>query len=452
MPPLDFRMTWSGDFTIAYDVVGDGPVDIIHLPGFISNVAWNRFVPPFAAFLESLGSFARVISVDPRGVGASDRYPPSDAATLEESVDDVLAVMSSASSGRPCVFGVQDAGFIAMLAAASHPDLIGSLVLFGAAPSYVRSDETPWQWSRDAWAAQAGSMRDASANDLALEYIREAAPTFTGKAEALEWIKTLLALTTGRGAGVASMLKYSEIDLRGILESITVPTLVLHRTLDPVEPLQSARYLADKIANARLVELPGRDALPWIGDSASVVAEIAEFVTGSRHAPAVQRELATVLFTDIVGSTETATALGDERWKRVLAEHDALARNEVERHRGRFIDSTGDGLLAVFDGPARAVHCALAIGRSVRPLGVEIRAGCHTGEVELDARNVRGIAVHIGARVASLAAANEVLVSRTVRDLVAGSGLTFQARGPHRLKGVEDEWDLFRASDDGAKV
>jgi class 3 adenylate cyclase len=446
MERIDTRYAWSGDFSIAYQVTGGGQTDLIYLPAWFSNVVANRTVPELGRFLERLETFTRLIVMDRRGVGCSDRLPPGQAATLEELVDDVLAVAASAqTTRRTMLFGVEDAGFVTMLAAATHPDRFSGLILFGAAPGYRRTEELPWQWEEDIYTASIESFRSAtSLAELADSYTREALPSLLDRPDSLDAARSLMALTQGAGSGMAEIRKMSEVDLVDLLPSIRLPTLVLHRTNDPIEPIESGRLLAERIPDARLVELPGDDALPWAGDQDAVLDEIEEFVTGTRGMHGSDRRLATVLFTDIVGSTRLASELGDASWHELLGKHHASVRSELERNRGIEVDTAGDGFFATFDGPARAVECARSIGEAVRPLGIEVRAGVHTGEVEVTRDDVRGISVHIGARVMALAEPSEVLVTSTVRDLVAGSGLLFEDAGEHELKGVPDRWRLYR--------
>ena len=444
----DTRFTWSGDFSIAYQVTGSGRSDLVYMPAWMSNVEANRLVPEQARFLERLESFSRLIVMDRRGVGCADRLPPGEAATLEELVDDVLAVLAAAhASRRTVLFGTQETGFIAMLAAATHPERLSGLILFGCAPTYRRSDDVPWGWDEDLWDAQLAQFKTAtSLREFADAYVRDSLPSVSERPEALRDIASLMALTTGVGGGMAEIRKFSEVDLLELLPAIRVPTLVLHRTDDPVEPIESGRLLAERIPGAQLVELPGIDALPWAGETDATLDAIEQFVTGDRATRPPDRRLATVLFTDIVGSTQLAAHLGDAAWGQRLAAHHARVRSELDRDRGVEIDTAGDGFFATFDGPARAVACAMRIAEAVRDLGLEIRAGVHTGEIEVDSDGIRGIAVHIGARVMALAQPSEVLVSSTVKDLVAGSGLAFEDAGEHELKGVPERWHLYRVA------
>jgi len=442
----DTQFTWSGDFSIAYQVVGEGSADLVYLPFWMSSVEGNWRVPPFARFMQDLAGFCRLVVMDRRGVGCSDRFPPGQAATLEETVDDILAVTEAAYCGRRTfLFGGQETGFALMLAVATHPDRFAGLILFGAAPSYQQSDDFPWAWSTDQVAAQVAAHRRAtSIAALAEAYVRRGLSSHADDRALVREVASLMAETEGRSAAQADFQRFFETDLRDLLPTIAIPTLLLHRTDDPTESIESARYLAAHIPGAQLVELPGSDVQPWAGDSGRVIQEIRAFVTGIRGETAPVRRLTTILFTDIVDSTRLAAAMGDAEWGRTLAGHHQVVRTALARFRGEEVETTGDGFLATFDGPARAVECARAIADGVRDLGLDIRSGCHTGEIELAGPDLHGLAVHIGARVAALAGPSETLVSSTVRDLVAGSGLAFEDAGEHELKGAPDRWRLYR--------
>jgi class 3 adenylate cyclase len=431
--------------SIAYQVFGRGAFDVLYVPGYQSNLVLNWDLPAYARFLRDLASFCRVIAVDRRGVGLSDRLSPDEYPPLEVMMDDLRRVLDEVGSERAAVVGILDGGYQCSLFAATYPERTRALVLYGTSASGAWSPEYPWQWKPDRWQTFLDEMASgwgtqAYSDDL----LRWFAPGAYRDESNRRWWARYQWLSASPGSAVAIERVYHQTDVRHVLPSIRVPTLVLHRREDPAEPVEGARYLARQIPAARYVELEGVDAPPWWGDSAAVVGEIQEFLTGTRRAPETDRVLATVMFTDIVSSTELLSSLGDARWKDVIAQHDERAREEIERHRGRYVDSTGDGILATFDGPARAVRCAQAIGGAVRSLGLTVRAGCHTGEVELADDGVRGIAVHIGARVLALAAPGEVLASSTVKDLVAGSGLAFEDAGEHELKGVPDRWRLYR--------
>jgi class 3 adenylate cyclase len=445
--PPELRYAHNDGFALAYQVLGDGP-DLIYLPGWVSNIEGNWLAPDHARFLERLSSFSRTIVVDRRGVGCSDRLPPGEAMTLEEGVEDLRMVARDAHSSRAALFGVQEGGFFASLAAATHPERFTKLILFGAAHTWLRTSETPWQWSVEDFEDAEAALTGPGLTDTAHSYIRNALPSYAGDAAAIRRMATLLALTQGPGAGVSETRMLREVNLRDLLPSIRVPTLVLHRTDDPVESVQSGRFLADHIEGATLVELAGNDTLPWVGESDAVVDEIERFLVGSSGAARLSspRALATVLFTDVVGSTQHASRLGDTEYRGLVEQHHRAIRRELTRHGGLEIDTAGDGFFATFDGPAGAVRCALAIVDAVRDLGIEVRAGVHTGEVETIDGKVGGIGVHIGARVSSAAGPSEVFVSSTVKDLVAGSGLAFEDAGEHELKGVPDRWRLYRVT------
>ena len=432
------QYTKSGDLHIAYQVTGSGPLDLVFVPGFVSHLEYQWEHPWSAHFFERLGSFSRLIRFDKRGTGLSDRV--GGIPMLEQRMDDVRAVMDAAGSERAALFGVSEGGPMSLLFAATYPDRTSALVLYG---SYARLSWAPdhscgrteaeWRTMIEAiekrWGEGAGSdMRS---------------PGAAGDEAYQQWLATYQRLAASPGAAVAVMEMNKEIDVRPILSAVRVPTLVLHRTGDRAIQTEQARYLADHIPGARLVEFPGIDHTPWVGDADAILDEIEEFLTGTRHEAEIDRVLATVLFTDIVGSTERAAALGDRKWRDLLDGYYALARRELARFRGREVDTAGDGFFASFDGPARGIRCAQAISAGVRPLGIEVRAGLHTGECEVIGEKVGGIAVHIGARVAGLARPGEVLVSNTVKDLVAGSGLSFEERGAHTLKGVPGEWRLY---------
>jgi class 3 adenylate cyclase len=347
------------------------------------------------------------------------------------------------------VFGVQEGGFYAQMAAATHPQRFTKLILFGAAHTWQQTSETPWGWSDEDFEDVEAGFGGPALTDVAEGYIRTALPSYAGDPVAIRRMAMLLALTESPGSGIAESVMTRQINLRDLLPTIAVPTLVLHRTEDPIESVESGRYLAEHIPGATLVELPGRDTLPWVGDSDPVLEEIRRFLVGEDAAAArapSPRSLATVLFTDVVGSTEHVAKLGDAGYRQVLERHHRAIRSELRRHGGIEVDTAGDGFFATFDGPARAIECALAICEAVRPLGIEVRAGVHTGEVETIDGKVGGLGVHIGSRVSAVAGPSEVLVSSTVKDLVAGSGLVLQDAGEHELKGLSDRWRLYRVS------
>ncbi len=444
--PPDTRFAYNGDFGLAYQVLGDGPTDLLYLPGWVGNVEANWLAPDHARFLERLASFSRVIVMDRRGSGCSDRLSPGQAITLEEGVDDLKTVARAAHSSHAALFGVQEGAFYAIVAAALQPERFDRLVVFGAAHTWRRTEEAPWEWSDEQWEDMAAITGGTAPTELAREYIRTALPSYAGDPATVRRMAMLIALSQGPGGAISEMRKLLEVNLRDLLPTIRVPTLVLHRTEDPTEPVESGRYLADHIEGATLVELPGRDALPWVGETDAVLEAIERFLTGSSSGARVSstRALTTVLFTDLVGSTERATELGDRTYRELIERHHRAVRAELARHEGLEVDTAGDGFFATFAGPARAVECARAIRDAVQGLGIQVRAGVHTGEVETIDGKVGGIGVHIGSRVAGAAGPSEVLVSQTVKDLVAGSGLAFEDAGEHELKGVPDRWRLYR--------
>jgi class 3 adenylate cyclase len=434
------RYAKSGDVNIAYQVVGDGPFDLIHVPMFVSNLELQWEDPAERRYYERLASFCRLIMFDKRGTGLSDRVA---VATLEERMDDLRAVMDAAGSQRAAVFGSSEGGALSILFTATYPERVSALVLYGAYPRMAWAADYPDGIPEEIQAITAqhfeenwGRGQEGGIPVWALAPDRADDPAWR-KAHG-RWER----LSASPGAAVAMYQMIFQIDVRHLLSAIRVPTLVVYRTAD-IQHAAGSRYLGAHIPGAKAVELPGSTYWPYLGDQDAILDEIEEFLTGVRPVPAPDRALATVLFTDIVSSTERAATLGDDAWTRTLDRHDAQVAREVERHRGRRINTTGDGMLATFDGPARAVRCAQAICGAVRSLGIEVRAGLHTGEIEHRGADIGGIAVHIGQRVSALAGPGEVLVSSTVKDLVAGSGITFADRGSHVLKGVPDEWRVF---------
>jgi class 3 adenylate cyclase len=435
------RYARNGDLYIAYVVIGEAPLDLLYVTSYESTPTLDswRSEPVVRRWVERLASFSRLILMDVRGTGLSDRI--TGAATLEDGVDDMLAVLDAVGSERTGILGfTHNAALVAMFTA-GHPDRVSGLVLYGAvAPNPTLRFDATWGWTDSQFEAVIDEILARTGQGVDLD---QTAPSLAQNTRFREWwIRKQVTFASPGGVRAAFMMM-QETDARPVFPTIRVPTLVLHRVDDQWSPVENSRYIAGQIPGARLVELPGNDGPAYAGDAEALAGEIEEFFTGIRRPTDADRVLATLLFTDIVGSTEKAAEMGDAPWKRVLAEHDERARLELERHRGRWINTTGDGLLATFDGPARAVRCAEAIRAAMHELGIEVRAGCHTGEVELVGTDVRGIAVHLAARVASLAEPGEVLVSSTVKDLVAGSGLVFHDRGMHRLKGVPDDWRLF---------
>jgi class 3 adenylate cyclase len=435
------RYAKSGDLNIAYVVEGDQPLDLVWIPPWISQVEYLWAEDSLTRVMDRLTQFARVITFDRRGSGLSD--PLAGAPTLEEQMDDVLAVMDAAGCERAAIAGTLEGGPMAAMFAATYPDRVSALILYAAfsratwAPGYefawsaeerqVRMDELVKHWG-EGWVA-AG-----------------VAPSRMADPDFLEWAGRLERLAASPSTIQRIFDLIGEFDVRDVLPSIRVPTLVLHRVEDTFIKIEHSRYLAERIPGAKLIELPGGDNMYSLGDSEALLGEMEEFLTGERHRTEPDRMLATVLFTDICNSTEHMARMGDRGWRYMLERHDALFRRSLERHRGREVKHTGDGFLATFDGPARAIRCAADHAESVASLGLEVRAGLHTGELEVMDGDLGGLAVHIAARVMDRADPCEVLVSSTVKDLVVGSGIAFQERGAHELRGVPGEWQLFSVS------
>jgi class 3 adenylate cyclase len=425
----------NDDVHLAYQTVGSGPPDIVFTWGPFSNLdlVWEH--PPARRFLDQLASAGRLIMFDKRGTGLSDRAAALP--TLEEQMDDVVAVLDAVGSDKAVLIGGGDAAMMTTLFAATHPQRTSALILSAPRVRITTTDDFPWAFPPDQWRDMSAQLSDNWGQGIS-QFV--AAPSSLGDEQARQWWARVERNSLGPGDVMRMFDVLAQTDVRPVLATIQAPTLIVHRSGDTFSPIDQGRYMADHIPGARLVELPGTDHAGWEGDAERGNDAIEEFITGHRPVREPERVLATVLFTDIVGSTEKARELGDRKWRDVLDRHDDLARAELDRYQGRLVKTTGDGLLATFDGPARAIRCASAL-REVLP--VPIRAGLHTGEVELRGDDVGGIAVHIGARVAAVAGKGEVLVSRIVKDLVAGSGIQFTDRGTHTLKGVPDEWQLY---------
>jgi class 3 adenylate cyclase len=436
------RYAKSGDTYIAYQVMGEGPLDLVWVPGFISHVEMQLELPLTASFFARLASFSRLIRFDKRGTGLSDRL--SAIPTLEERMDDVRAVMDAAGSTRAALLGLSEGGPMSIVFAATYPQRTSALILYGSSAREAWAPDNPWGATDEQIAAILKSREENWGNGKSVDRF---SPSLAGNEELRKLVGRLERASATPGAANALLLMSHGIDVRHVLPTIGVPTLILHRTGDLAVNVEGSRYLARHIKGAKYVELPGIDHNPWVGDANSIVGEIEAFLTGERREieHELDRVLATVLFTDIVGATTRIVQLGDRAWKDLLTQHHLLVREQIRRHRGREINTMGDGFLAAFDGPARAVRCGRAIADTVKKLGIHIRAGVHTGECEVMGEDLGGIAVHIGARIGALAAADEVLVSSTVKDLVAGSGLRFEGRGTHTLKGVPGKWSLFSA-------
>ena len=431
------RYAKSGDVHIAYQVLGSGAIDLVLVPGFVSNVEAIWSSPARARLLERLAGFCRLILFDKRGTGMSDRG--SQIFTLEQRMEDVQAVMDAAGSGRAALFGFSEGGPMSFLFAASHPQRTRALLLYGSYAKRSWAPDYPWGWKDDKWDVVLGNIERNWGTPEGVD-LNMWAPSLAADPQLAAGATAYFRAAASPGAALAVMRMNREIDVRAILPSVRVPTLILHRVGERVIDIENARYMARSIPGAKLVELPGIDHMMWVGDIEPLVQEVEEFLTGERHAAEPERVLATVQFTDIVQSTERAATLGDRKWRELLQEFQSLVRRQLVQFRGREIDTAGDGFLATFDGPARAIRCAAAVRQGARSQGIEIRAGVHTGECEIIGDKLGGIAVHIGSRVAGQAEPGEIIVSQTVRDLVAGSGMTFAERGTHALKGVPGDW------------
>lgn len=440
MPAPETKYARSGDVHIAYQVIGGGPLDLVFVPGFVSHVELEWEDPVTARFNRRLASFSRLILFDKRGTGLSDRASTAHLFTLEQRMDDVRAVMDAVGSQRAALFGVSEGAPMSILFAATYPERTSALVLYGGFAKRSWSEDYPWAPTLEEWEAILKDVEDGWGGPVGLA---ERAPSIAKDENAQKGWASFLRQSASPGAVVALWRMNMEIDVRGVLPSIRVPTLVIHRTGDRTIEVMGARYMAGQIPDAKYVEMPGIDHIITVGDTDSILDEIEEFLTGVRPMPEPDRVLATVLFADIVGSTEKAGELGDRKWHNLLDDYYSLVRKELTRYRGREIDTAGDGFFATFDGPARAIRCACAIRDNVQRLEIQVRVGLHTGECELMGEKVGGLAVHIGARVMAKAGRNEVLVSSTVKDLVAGSGIEFEDRGLQALKGVEGEWHLY---------
>ena len=424
------RYARSGDVHVAYQVTGAGPIDVVLAPAYVSHLDLEWDSPQRVRLFERLGSFSRLIRFDKRGTGLSDR--PGHVATLEERVDDIRAVMDAAGSERAVIIGASEGGSMACLFAASHPDRTRALVLWGVQARWRQAFDYPWGYTaEEAEREVVRNLNEWPKRERALELA-------DGDPREAEWLERYWRAAASPSAAAEIERIGADLDIRAVLPAIRVPTLVVHRSLDNVVPIEAARDLAASIRGARLEEFPGSGHWHRGLDFEPILAAIEEFVTGVRPEPVNDRVLATVLFADVVGSTELLASIGDAAWRDLLTRFHAAASEEIQAKRGVLVDLAGDGLFATFDGPARAVRCAIALQRSANDLGMRLRTGVHTGEVERAGSAIRGIAVHIAARIAGLGDPDEILVSGTVRDLVAGSGITFVDRGLHTLRGIPD--------------
>ena len=435
------RYARSGDVHIAYQVFGEGDLDIVMVPGYVTHIelVWEH--EPSARFLRALGSFARVITFDRRGSGLSD--PVSDAPTLEQRMDDVRAVMDAAGSGMAALVGMSEGVPLSILFAAAHPERARALVCSGGMARSTYADDYPWAAPAEALIESGYELILPTWGDGSL--IEVAAPSQENNQASREFFGRMQRATASPGMMTALAQMFLDLDVRDVVPSVHVPALVVHRTRDRLVNVRNGRWLAQHLPDARLVELEGDDHIPWYEGTDEWIGEVQEFLTGTRATAEPDRVLATVLFTDLVDSTRIAAELGDRRWLELLERHQRAVRDSLAHCAGREIKTIGDGFLAIFDGPARAIRCAREIVESSGAGELQVRAGLHAGECELLADDVGGMAVHIAARVSALAGPSEVLVSRTVKDLVVGSGIEFEDRGVHTLKGVPDSWPLHAA-------
>ena len=436
----------SGDVHVAYQTLGEGPINIIYVQGAFTHLGTMWELPAFQRFCQQLSSFARLTWFDKRGMGLSDRVQ---AGTLDERMDDMRAVMDAVGAPNAVLLGESEGGPLSLLFAAAHPERTVGLILVGAEVKERVTED--WPWGESVQTEFDESMEELPQRWGQGGFIDYVAPGLADNQHIRDWAGRLQINAATPGAAEAFMRMAFDIDVRSVVPSIGVPTLVLHRTDDRVCHVENARFLAQRIPGAHLVELPGADHPPW-ANGEDIVAEIREFLTGVREPAEPDRVLVTVLFTDIVGSTERAASLGDQRWGSLLDLHDRAVRHQLDRFRGREVNTTGDGFVASFDGPARAIRCAQAIRGATEPLGIDLRFGLHTGECEVRGNDLAGLAVHIAARVGALADPGEVLVSSTVKDLVAGSGVEFGERGKHDLKGVPGVWTLFQVTRSRAQL
>jgi len=429
----------SGEINIAYQVIGNGNIDLVYVPGWVSNVEYTWEEPRLRHFLRRLASFSRLIIFDKRGTGLSD--PASELPTLEKRMDDVRAVMDAAGSKQAALLGASEGGTMCALFAATYPERTTALILYGTYAKRIWSPDYPWAPTVDERQSFFNLIKEGWGGSVDIGSL---APSMVNDEEFKQWWATYLRRSASPSMALALAKMNSEIDIRSILPAIHVRTLVMHRLGDKDIDVNGSRYISRQIPNAKYVELSGEDHLWFVGDSDVILNNVEEFLTGSYHPAEPERILATVMFTDIVGSTQKAVELGDSKWRNLLISHRTIIRRELAAFRGKEIETTGDGFLATFDGPARAIRCAMAMNKAVASLNIEIRVGLHTGECELMDNDVGGIAVHLGARVMSKASASEILVSSTVKDLVAGSGILFEEKGVHKLKGIPGEWQLYK--------
>jgi class 3 adenylate cyclase len=439
-PPFRYAVRQGGG-RVAYQVVGKGDLDLVFLFGWPTHLALMWENPSFAAFLGKLSSFSRLVLYDRLGNGLSDRGLGGYA--FEDEMDDVRTVLAAVGSERAALFGCHIGGRLALLLAATYPDEVSAVVTFGSHPATLSDDDYPWGATGEEHEALLAELKESSATPDRTVQLEWVAPGEANDAAVRHWWRVFYHSSASSAETYEAIRSLGPVDIRGLLGSVQAPVLVLHRTGDRAADVRASRYMAERVPGARMIELPGDDHFPFFGDQDTVVELTQEFLTGARPVVETDRVLATILFTDIVNSTRRAAELGDRRWHRLLVEHQEVVRELLGRFRGREIKTTGDGFLATFDGPARAIRAADAIRTGLADLGLEIRVGLHTGEVELLVDDIGGIAVHIAARVMAAAGAGEIVCSRTVKDLVAGAGYAFADRGTRTLKGVPDSWQLF---------
>lgn len=438
--PSQVRYAKNGKVHIAYRVIGEGPLDLVVVPGWVTHLEATWDDPLVWRFAQRLASFSRLILFDKRGTGLSDPVSEENLPTLEMRMEDVHAVLDAAGAPRAALLGISEGGSMCALFAATYPERTSALVMFGCYARWIRDSDYPWAPTREEHEAAFTAYERHWGTPIGFKVI---APSVANDEQCRDWWARNLRLGASPASGVALYRMNIEIDIRGVLPSIRVPTLILHRGGDRLVDAANSRYMAAHIPGARYCELEGVDHLPWFGDAESVLGEIQEFLTGIRPAASTDRVLSTILFVDVVGSTERVASIGDARWRDLLGLFHQHVSQEIDRFRGRVIDTAGDGVFASFDGPARAIRCAIALRDRVSAIGIKVRAGLHTGECEVAGDKLAGIAVHIGARIAQVASTGEILVSRTVKDLVAGSGLRFMGRGRHLLKGLQEELELY---------
>lgn len=437
------RYARSAGLDIAYQVLGAGPIDLVFTGGWVTHLEYAWQQPRIADFYRRLARFCRLVLFDKRGTGLSERFSVDRPPTLDERMDDLRAVMDALGSDEAALFGVSEGGAMSMLFAATYPDRTRALVLYGTYARRVAGPGYPFGPAADEWDRFIGGVESQWGGPVALDMV---APSVAADPAVADWWATYLRLGATPRIGAELLRMNAQIDIRPVLPTIHAPTLVLHRHGDRAFPVESGRYLAEHIPGARFVELPGDDHQFWAGDAGAIADEVEEFLTGTRRAPRSDRILATLLFTDLVDSTQRVAELGDAAWRSLLQTHDTLVRGVLERYGGIEVKTTGDGFLARFDGPGRAVLAAFAIRQALDRVGLQVRAGLHTAEIELAGGEIRGIGVHLAARVMAVAGAGEILVTRTVRDLVAGSGIAFSDRGSHQFKGIPGVWDVAQAA------